>query len=87
MKKIFTLSIIAIASITLVASCTKNDYHHSYVCTCTVNQYLTGNTSRNPVTSFEVEDATPNNAQSKCDMHMNAVLNNSGQSFTCIYNK
>jgi hypothetical protein len=51
-----------------------------------VNQYLTaGNQANNPVRTFTITQATPNNAQNKCEMEMNAVLNNSGQDFTCTY--
>jgi hypothetical protein len=85
MKKLFTLSIvIAAAALVVFASCEKNKTY-SYICTCTENQYLTGNTSGNQVHTFTVTDATTNNVQSKCDMQMNAVLNNSGQSFSCTY--
>lgn len=84
MKKILSLSIMAIAAVITFTSCEK-DKTHTYTCTCTVHQYLTGNTSANPVDVFTVTDATTNNVQSKCDMQMNAVLNNSGQDFSCIY--
>jgi len=84
MKKILTLSIVTAGLMAVFASCEK-DKKHSYVCTCTVNQHLTGNTSGNPARTFVVDGASTNNVQATCEMQMNAVLNNSGQSFTCTY--
>ncbi len=85
MKKVVTCSISAIALLAVLASCHKTT-SNTYVCTCTVNQYLTaGNQANNPVRTFTITQATPNNAQNKCEMEMNAVLNNSGQDFTCTF--
>lgn len=85
MKKIVTLSVSCMALMAILAGCHKTT-SNSYVCTCTVNQYLTtGNAVNNPVRVFTITDANASNAQNKCEMQMSAVLNNSGQSFTCTY--